>query len=158
MTAKAAVGDLAPDFELEGLREGETRTYSLGEFKGAPLVLVFYPKDDTPVCTRQLNDYSENISEFADLGAQVLAISPQGLDAHGEFADGQGGFSFPLLADESKSMFAAYGALGPLGFPRRSVFVLDDGGVIIYSHRSLSGMTFRPVGELTEALKTLTAE
>ena len=82
----AAVGEPAPAFELpgtDGTDEGR-RTYSLAEFAGKPVVLVFYPGDDTPVCTRQLNAYTRDIDAFDDVGAQVLAVSPQSVESHDE--------------------------------------------------------------------------
>ncbi len=72
----AEIGRPAPEFTLDGTDdtpEGR-RSYSLSEFRGQPVVLVFYPGDSTPVCTRQLNAYTEDIASFEDAGAQVLAI------------------------------------------------------------------------------------
>lgn len=150
-----AVGDVAPAFELpgaDGTEEGR-RDYSLAEFRGRPVVLVFYPGDNTPVCTRQLNAYTEDIDAFEELGAQVLAISPQDVTSHEGFADRQGGFAFPLLADTDKAVGEAYGILGPLGFYRRSVFVIDAGGKVSYSHRAIAGLSFRPTEELVKAVE-----
>ena len=65
------------------------------------------------------------------------------------------GFRFPLLADTDKAVGAAYGILGPLGFYRRSVFVIDAAGMIHYAHRSLTGASFRPATELIEAVHEL---
>src|ERR1700704_1340917 len=98
-------GDKAPDFELPGTGG---RNYSLSEYRGQPVVLVFYPGDNTPVCTRQLNEYTSDIDKFAEVGAQVLAVSPQSVESHEGFADDQGGFGFPLLADEDKAVGIAY--------------------------------------------------
>jgi peroxiredoxin Q/BCP len=149
------IGDAAPDFVLpgtDGTPEGH-RDYSLQEHRGQSVVLVFYPADNSPVCTVQLNTYSDDISRFADSGAQVLAISPQSVEQHDEWAASQGGFAFPLLADEDKAVGEAYGILGPVGFYRRSVFVVDPAGVIRYAHRSTAGLTFRPVAEIVDAVK-----
>jgi peroxiredoxin Q/BCP len=143
------VGDRAPDFTLPGTGD---RQYSLSDYAGQPVVLVFYPGDDTPVCTRQLNSYNDDLAEFEQVGAQVLAISAQDVTSHERFA-GKHGFNFPLLADVDKQVAAAYGTLGPLGFPRRSVFVVDAAGVIRYAHRAIAGLTFRPVSELVEAVR-----
>jgi peroxiredoxin len=88
---RVGVGDVAPDFSLEGTGD---RAYSLSEYRGQPVVLVFYPGDNTPVCTMQLNTYSSDIAQFEELGAQVLAISPQDVDSHEAFS-GVHGFSFP---------------------------------------------------------------
>jgi peroxiredoxin Q/BCP len=117
------------------------------------VVIVFYPGDDTPVCTKQLNSYNDELSQFTDLDAVVLAISAQDVSSHERFS-GKHGFEFPLLADVDKSVATAYGVLGPLGFVRRSVFVVDREGVVRYAHRALAGLTFRSVDELTEALRT----
>ncbi|MEJ7721173.1 MAG: peroxiredoxin [Ilumatobacteraceae bacterium] len=106
------VGDRAPDFELPGT-SGER--HSLSQFAGRPVVLVFYPGDDTPVCTRQLTSYNDGLGRFDGLGATVLGISPQDIDSHERFA-AKHGFSFPLLADTDKSVASLYGTLGPLGF------------------------------------------
>jgi len=144
-----AVGDAAPAFTLPGTGG---RDYSLSDYAGQPVVLVFYPGDDTPVCTRQLNSYNDDMSEFSGVGAQVLAISAQSVESHEKFA-AKHGFTFPLLADTDKAVAGQYGTLGPLGFPRRSVFVVDGQGVIRYAHRAIAGLTFRPTAELVKAVK-----
>jgi peroxiredoxin Q/BCP len=148
-------GDPAPDFSLpgtDGTDEGR-RTYSLAEYRGRPVVLVFYPGDNTPVCTRQLNAYTTGIGEFEAVGAQVLAMSPQSVESHEGFSCRQGGFAFPLLADEEKVAGEAYGVVGPLGFYRRSAFVVDAEGTIRYAHRAVAGLTFRPTEELVAAVR-----
>lgn len=146
---RVGVGDVAPDFSLDGTGD---RTYSLSDYAGQPVVLVFYPGDNTPVCTMQLNTYSSDISQFEELGAQVLAISPQDVDSHESFSAVHG-FSFPLLADAEKSVGRAYGILGPVGFYKRSVFVVDREGIIRYAHRAAAGLTFRRTDELVEAVR-----
>ena len=151
----AEVGGPAPDFTLpgrDGTDEGR-RDHTLSEYRGQPVVLVFYPGDSTPVCTRQLNSYTEDIDSFTEAGAQVLAISPQSVASHDEFACKQGGFAFPLLADTDKAVGEAYGILGPLGFYRRSAFVIDAEGIIRYAHRAVAGLTFRSSEELVAAVK-----
>lgn len=145
----AAIGDIAPDFTLPGT--GGT-SYSLSAFRGHPVVIVFYPGDDSPVCTKQLNSYNNELTAFEGVGAQVLAISAQDVQSHESFAS-KYGFKFPLLADTDKTVAAAYGTVGPLGFPRRSVFVVDAQGIIRYAHRAIAGLTFRPVDELVAAVE-----
>ncbi|MEN9822269.1 MAG: hypothetical protein RLZ04_695 [Actinomycetota bacterium] len=147
------IGDRAPDFTLPATGGG---TVSLSEFAGRPVVLVFYPGDDTPVCTKQLNSYNDDLAQFAELDAQVLGISAQGLESHERFAS-KHGFGFPLLSDPDKAVAGAYGTLGPIGFPRRSVFIVDAEGVVRYAHRAIAGLTFRPVSELVAVLQTLSA-
>jgi len=143
------VGDQAPDFELPGTGSAQ---YRLSSFRGRVVVIVFYPGDNTAVCTRQLNSYNQGLDEFEKLGAQVLAISAQDLDSHEEFSC-MHNFGFPLLADTDKSVARLYGVLGPMGFPRRSVFVIDANGRISYAHRALAGLTYRPVEELVSAIQ-----
>jgi peroxiredoxin Q/BCP len=145
------VGDRAPAFTLPGTG-GEQ--YSLSDYAGQRVVLVFYPGDDTPVCTRQLNAYNDGLDQFAELDAQVLGISAQDVASHERFS-GKHGFDFPLLSDTDKAVAAAYGTLGPIGFPRRSVFIVDREGVIRYAHRAIAGLTYRPVDELVRVLEQL---
>ncbi|HEY5153892.1 MAG TPA: peroxiredoxin [Acidimicrobiales bacterium] len=155
-----ALGAPAPSFSLPGVvvsADGQAptrRDFSLAELAGAPAVLVFYPADHSPVCTVQLQTYSHDIGEFAGAGAQVLALSPQSVDEHEGFA-AEHGLAFPLLADEGKHVGEAYGILGPLGFYRRSIFVIDGEGVVRYAHRATAGLTFRPVDEIVEAVAAL---
>jgi thioredoxin-dependent peroxiredoxin len=146
-------GDPAPPFSAPGTLHGEHRTYSLADHLGQAVVLVFYPGDNTPVCTRQLRSYTDDIDQFADLGAQVLALSPDDLASHDGFSANQGGFAFPLLADTDKVVAEAYGVLGPMGYYRRSVFVVDAAGHLAYVHRGFAGSTFRTTEELLEAVR-----
>ena len=148
-----SVGDTAPSFTLPASGGGSV---SLSDYAGAPVVLVFYPGDDTPVCTKQLNAYNDDLDQFTALDAVVLGISAQSVESHDRFS-GKHGFKFPLLADVDKAVAAAYGTLGPLGFPRRSVVIVDGGGVVRYVHRAIAGLTFRPVDELVEVLASLKA-
>jgi thioredoxin-dependent peroxiredoxin len=146
-----SVGDHAPDFHLPGTGD---ETFSLSQFRGRPVVLVFYPGDDTPVCTKQLNTYNDELEQFEQLDAQVLGISAQDLSSHDRFSQ-RHGFKFPLLADVDKAVASAYGTLGPIGFPRRSVFIVDGDGVVRYAHRAIAGLTYRPVSELVGVLERL---
>ena len=145
------VGDRAPDFTLPGTGG---REYSLSDFAGKPLVLVFYPGDDTPVCTKQLNAYNDGLDRFDDLDAQIVGISAQSIESKEAFS-GKHGFEFPLLADTDKEVAGAYGTLGPIGFPRRSIFIIDTDGTIRYVHKAMAGLTYRPVSELIEELEKL---
>ena len=147
------VGDRAPDFTLPATGG---RNYSLSDFAGSPLVIAFYPGDDTPVCTKQLNSYNDDIDQFNDLDAQIIGISAQDVPSHERFA-GKYALSFPLLSDTDKSVASAYGTLGPLGFPRRSVFILDGAGIVRYAHRAIAGLTFRPVKEIIAEIEKLGA-
>ena len=151
----AEVGGSAPGFTLPGSDNTDDgrRDYSLSDYRGRVVGLVFYPGDSTPVCTRQLNAYTEDIDSFNATGAQVLAISPQSVASHEDFSCKQGGFAFPLLADVDKAVGEAYGILGPLGFYRRSVFIVDAAGIVRYTHKAVAGLTFRSTDELVRAVK-----
>ena len=145
-------GELAPDFTLPGTGG---RDYTLSEYRGRPVVLAFYPGDETPVCITQLTSYNNDLAQFDSLGAQLLGISPQDIDSHERFAANRG-FEFPLLADVDKKVGELYAILGPLGFYRRSVFVIDASGIVRYAHRSLSGATFKASEELLAAVRAST--
>ncbi|MCH1490273.1 MAG: peroxiredoxin [Ilumatobacteraceae bacterium] len=151
MSTLVKVGDEAPDFTLMATGGSEI---TLSSLQGRPVVIVFYPGDDSPVCTQQLNSYNEGLDEFERLDAQVLGISFQSLDSHESFSE-KYGLNFPLLADTDKHVSKQYGILGPLGFPRRSVFIVDESGVIRYAHRAVAGLSYRPVSELISALNSL---
>jgi peroxiredoxin len=145
-------GDPAPEFCLDGT--GGQR-YCLDDHKGEPVVLIFYPADNSPVCTQQLRSYSEDLNEFERLGATVVCLSPQDVASHEEFAAAQD-LRLPLLSDEGKDVGRAYGVVGPLGFYRRSVFVVDANGVIRFARRSLSNLTYLPTEQLVRALHDVT--
>lgn len=143
------VGDPAPDFTLAGTGGTER---SLADFRGRPVVLAFYPGDNTSVCTAQLDSYQADLAKFTELDAQVVGISPDPVESHNGFACRQG-YTFPLLADVDKAVGKAYGILGPLGFYRRSIFVLDAQGIVRYVHRSANSLTFKPTEDLLAAVR-----
>ncbi|MCU1672365.1 MAG: alkyl hydroperoxide reductase/Thiol specific antioxidant/Mal allergen [Frankiales bacterium] len=149
-----AVGQPAPDFALEGVAAGERKTFSLADAKGGPLVLAFYPGDDTPVCTRQLCSYQDDLAELTGLGATLWGISPQDLVSHETFAQKRG-LSFPLLADPQRQAIKAYGVNGPLGHTKRSVFVLDGAGVVRWAHVSALGLTYQDTQKIAAAVQAL---
>jgi len=140
-------GDLAPDFELEGT-EGRFR---LSEHRGERIVLLFYPGDNTPVCTRQFCSYRDRAEDLVNLGATVVGISAQGLDSHEEFI-ARHGLTVPLLADGDGAVAKAYGAWRPVVGTRRAVFVIDEQGVVRHRHMHALGLDYQDVDELREAL------
>ena len=152
--ASPAPGQTAPDFSLEGVEGGVRRTFSLADAHGAPLVLAFYPGDDTPVCTKQLCSYQDDLSLLTGLGAQLWGISPQGVESHEKFA-AKRSLSFPLLADPDRIAIKAYGVGAPLGHTKRSVFVLDGEGVVRWTHVSTLGITYQDTEKIASALKAL---
>src|SRR5882724_11019262 len=111
--ASPKVGAPAPDFELEGT-EGE---FTLSEHRGERVVLLFYPGDNTAVCTRQFCSYRDRAEDVSKLGAVVVGISSQSLDSHEGWRD-KHGLNVPLLADEDRAVAKRYGVSGPLGVRR----------------------------------------
>lgn len=156
--ATPAVGQQAPDFTLPGLvvqDDVATRTdYTLSSAKGSPVVLAFYPGDETAVCTRQLCSYADSMEVFQNLGAQVWGISPQDVDSHERFARNRG-LSFPLLADVDRAVVRAYGiGLPGLGL-RRSVFLVDADGVLRWKDVGLIGVTYATTDQIGKQLAQL---
>ncbi len=148
------VGHGAPDFTLPGIENGAKRDYTLSEYRGRPVVVAFYPGDNTPGCTRQMCSYRDNLADLEATGAVLLGISPQDVASHEAWA-AKKGFTFPLLADVDKSVIEAYGVGAPLIGVRRSVFVVDKAGKIAFADRKLIGATFVPVDKLVRILEKL---
>ncbi|MBS1843732.1 MAG: peroxiredoxin [Actinobacteria bacterium] len=145
--AKLDVGDAAPQFELPGTGG---RTYRLSDYRGRKVVLAFYPGDFTAVCTKQFCSYRDEGERLDGIGAEVLGISPQGVDSHERFAE-EKKLNVPLLADEDKAVAKAYGVVaGPL--VRRAIFVIDEEGRIGYRKVSLAGLTYESVADLERAV------
>jgi peroxiredoxin len=119
----------APDFTLPAT-SGET--VSLSQYHGQPVVLIFYPADESPVCSNQLALYNEAIHLFEDHDAKLLGISIDDLDSHQKFADNLG-LDFPLLADDDPPGGVArkYGVFDPKdGKCNRALFVVGPEGDI----------------------------
>lgn len=150
-----AVGDEAPDFTLPGIDADGVGEWTLSALRGQPVVVVFYPGDGTPVCTEQLVTYTDEIAAFAEVGATVLAISPDSVESHRAFAEAEDGFAFPLLADEGKVVGHRWGIVGPLGFYRRSVFVVAPDGTVAWIHRAIAGLRFQAVPDIVAAVEAL---
>lgn len=129
------IGALAPDFSAPD-QDGVVR--SLAEFRGRPLVLYFYPKDMTPGCTTEACDFRDNLARIAHHGAAVVGISADSVARHRKFADKEG-LSFPLLADEDRTIVEAYGVWKEktlygrkfMGI-ERTTFVVDADGRIAH--------------------------
>jgi peroxiredoxin len=129
------VGTQAPPFTLHS-KPGQS--FALSDFRGRPVVLVFYPADWSPVCGDQIALYNEMREEFGTYGAQVLGISVDGVWCHKAFAEARR-IQFPLLADfEPKGEVSrSYGAYDSSdGTSTRALFVLDGNGVIRWSYLS----------------------
>lgn len=151
--ATPAIGSPAPDVDLMGWVDGGSRRFRLSEQRGHPVVLAFYPGDDTPVCTAQLCSYSDDLDDLQSLGAVVWGISKQDLASHEKFATKRG-IRLPLLADPTRAAIDAYGVGGTF-LVKRSVFVVDGDGVLRWSHVSSLGLTYRDSKTLTGVLAGL---
>ena len=147
-----SVGDQAPDFELDGT-EGRFR---LSEHRGTPVVLLFYPGDFTPVCTKQFCSYAERAEDMSSLDATVVGISAQDVDSHSKFVN-ENGIPVPLLADTDKKVAKQYGASVPVVGTRRAVVIVDADGKVAYKHVHTLGLDFQTVDDIKEALETLPA-
>jgi len=95
------------------------------------VLLVFYPGDDTPVCTKQLCDYRDNLAVFGGLGVDVVALNPQALASHEKFA-ARYQLPFPLAADPDKRVCESYGAIGFLGMTKRALVLIGRDGRVKY--------------------------
>jgi peroxiredoxin len=126
MASVPDVGDAAPDFTLPSTRGTITLSKAL---KQGAVLLVFYPGDDTPVCTKQLCNYRDNLDLFRDLGVQVIAINPQSEDSHRKFAD-KHQLPFPVVADAGKAVCTTYGAINFLGMAKRALVLVGRDGKI----------------------------
>jgi len=160
MARKPEICEPAPDFTLPGivLHDGQADRgdYTLSGLRGSPVVLAFYPGDNTAVCTRQLCSYTSELGSFSSIGATVWAISPQDLASHEQFAR-RHELAFPLLADIGLAVSRQYGiTLGGAGL-RRSVFVVDGRGMLRWKHVTLIGLTFPSAATITSQLAALTA-
>jgi peroxiredoxin Q/BCP len=148
------VGDQAPDFTLPGIENGDVHDFVLSSYRGQKVVLAFYPGDDTPGCTRQMCSYRDNFEDFERAKAVLLAISPQDIDSHRKWAEKRG-FTFPLLADTDKKVIEGYGVGAPLIGVRRSVFLIDEQGIVRYKHVAILGAMFQKSDHLAKVMETM---
>ena len=144
-----AVGQPAPEFSL---LDQKGQNVSLKDFRGKkPIVLYFYPKDDTPGCTTQACTFRDQFEDFKDAGAEVLGVSSDSPESHAQFAT-KYRLPFRLLSDTGEKVRNLYGVSSTLGLlPGRVTFVIDKQGVIRHSFSS----QFRPKKHVEEALKIL---
>ena len=144
------VNDKAPPFVLEDDQGGR---FSLADQAGRKVLLVFYPGDNTPVCTKQLCDYRDGIEAFAGLGVDVVGISNDSAESHRKFRQ-KYDLPFTLLTDPDLEVAALYDSKGVLGM-KRSVFLVDEKGVIRYLHVESVALFRRKREELLDAIRDL---
>ena len=144
------VNEKAPDFCLQG-DDGEE--YCLSDHAGQRVLLVFYPGDNTPVCTAQLCEYRDGIESFAGLGVSVVGISSDSLESHQKFRS-KHDLPFVLLSDPDLEVAKLYGSKGTFGM-KRAVFLVDEEGVVRYAHVEALAVFRRRASELLEAIEEL---
>lgn len=127
------VGDKAPDFSLP---DQQGKAVSLKNFRGKQVVLYFYPKDDTPGCTKESCDFRDIESQIVRAGAVIVGVSMDGKDSHQKFIK-KYGLPFPLLSDEDASISKSYGVYKEKNMYgkkywgiERSTFVIDPAGAL----------------------------
>jgi peroxiredoxin Q/BCP len=150
-SATPAEGSNAPDFTLPS-QEGSS--VSLKDYRGKWLVLYFYPKDQTPGCTREAHNFQADQAKYAERDAVVLGVSVDSVDSHKKFCAKEG-LNFKLLADTDHKVSDSYGSLTNLGlvkFANRHTFLIDPNGKIAKTYTNVD-----PVRHSTEVLAELDA-
>lgn len=128
------IGDKAPDFSMIN---NEGKTISLADFQGKKVVLYFYPKDDTPGCTKEACSFRDVYDDILERGAVVIGVSPDSQSSHEKFR-AKYGLPFHLLSDVDHTVSEAYGVWGEKNMMGktymgviRSTFILDEQGIIL---------------------------
>jgi peroxiredoxin Q/BCP len=150
--AELAPGQPAPAFALTDQHGTLQR---LSDYRGQWLVVYFYPKDDTPGCTKEACKFRDNLQDITALGAQVLGVSVDNADSHKRFAE-KYSLPFPLLSDSDGTVAKTYGALwslGPMKFAKRHSFIIDPTGRIAKIYRDVQPE--RHSQEIIDDLKAL---
>jgi peroxiredoxin Q/BCP len=142
-----AVKEAAPDFTL---KDGNGAEWRLSDHRGRVVVLLFYPGDETPVCTRQMCSVRDRWEDYRATGAEVVGISSDSIESHKKFAEHHE-LPLRLLSDSDRSVAKLYGAISLLpGRVARSVFVIDANGILRYSDVRPIGL-FKPKDDATIA-------
>ena len=133
-------GDAAPDFTVQAAQGGKEYTFSLAEaLKRGPVVLYFYPKSFTSICTIEAHEFADNIENFAAAGAAVIGISSDKIEVQREFSAKECRDKFPAGADPSLSVIKSYDAVSKTpqagnAFASRISYVISPDGKILYSY------------------------
>ncbi len=139
------IGETAPDFETY---DQSGKKISLKDKRGKPVVLYFYPKDFTPGCTTEANEFREHFKEFSDRGVEIIGVSVDSGETHKKFAE-RYKLPFLLASDNSKEIAKKYGVMG-LATAKRVTFLIDRDGKIAYIFDKV-----KPKGHATEVLEKL---
>jgi len=147
MSSEPTVNTPAPDFTL---KDGNGADWRLSDHRGRVVVLLFYPGDETPVCTRQMCSVRDRWQDYRATGAEVVGISSDSIESHKKFAEHHE-LPLRLLSDSDRSVAKLYGAISLLpGRVARSVFVIDANGILRYSDVRPIGL-FKPKDDATIA-------
>ena len=138
MASAPRVGDRAPDFALEGTGG----SFRLSDHRGQRVVLLFYPGDETVVCTRQFCSYRDRADDMSALDAVVVGISAQDVDSHKAFT-AHHGLTVPLLSDVDRAVATAYGVSAQVVGTRRAAFVIDEDGIVRHRVVHRLGLDFQ---------------
>jgi thioredoxin-dependent peroxiredoxin len=150
MAKTPRVGEIAPDFELPGT-DGP---FKLSDHRGERVVLLFYPGDNTMVCTKQFCSYRDRADDFAALNATVVGISSQDLESHEGFT-AKHSLNVPLLADVDKAVAKVYSAHSSRLGTKRAAIVIDEQGIVRDRHDHMLGLDYQSVDDLKAALDAL---
>ncbi|GIX42408.1 MAG: peroxiredoxin [Leptospiraceae bacterium] len=150
---KIELNQKVPDFELI---DDEGNTFRLYDVK-EPLLIVFYPGDDTPVCTAQLCDYRDGIDVFRDLGIEVIGISKDSVESHKKFKK-KHNLPFRLLSDPEGKVAQMFGCKTLLGTINRAVFLIGRNKELLWYHKETLSLFRRTKEELIEVIKKLKQE
>ena len=153
MAKNPAVGEEAPDFELEGT----AGTFRLSDHRGEKVLLLFYPGDETSVCTKQFCSYRDNSEAFGALGVTAVGISGKDVESKKSFQEHHE-LNVPLLADPDGAVAQKYDAYGKrLKMTKRAVIIVDEDGKVAHRHDHALGLDFQTVADLKQTLDSLPA-
>ncbi len=155
--ANLAIGKPAPDFSLPAWQKNaqpQQFQFSLSACRGQKVVLAFYPADFTGVCTKEMCDFSDNLSSLKNLNALVVGISTDSIDKHKKFAE-QYDLNFPLLADTDKKAGELYGVKVPLLPHRRAIFIIDEQGNLAWQKVELTALFRTEAKEIEKVIREL---
>jgi peroxiredoxin Q/BCP len=147
--AAGLVGQSAPDFHLQ---DQKGKWHTLEQYRGQWVALYFYPKDDTPGCTKEACAFRDNIFAFDELNAKIIGVSLDDVASHKEFAD-KYSLPFPILADNKQEAATAYNVImkiGPMELAKRQSFLIGPDGQIVKHYEKV-----KPEGHSEEVLADL---
>jgi peroxiredoxin Q/BCP len=147
------VGDIAPNFIL---KDEAGNDFELYKNLDKQVLLAFYPKDDTPVCSSQLADYNHNLDEFINNGVRVVGISTDSVESHSNFCR-KLKLNFPLLSDVEKTVSKKYEAVNFMGMNKRLLVFIGTDKRLLWTDSTLP-VTYIKTGEILEKVKLLNSK